>query len=539
MPNTTAYYGNEFLKDGKFNVNAIDAITMNVIQYGLKVAGVPTTFDDLADIEGYIIESQLETLPYGNVAVLIYRAADGAVDAYVELGDALNEWFSARKTLIETSINYADTSIQGLLDISKTYIEAGGYDYISGKTRSESFFTQYDSIRENARQAVQNLRENADHPIFFFARPKAQLIDREADRIEYFLEVLPSSKELYKIGYENAKALDELTDKKEESVISQSTLKIAVKNGPTGELPIGEPFYFRGSITSNYEITKATVSILNSSGSTVQTKSVYPNKKSVDILADGLDDLKFGKLSEGSYTLTLSVTDKSGASALWKGTFSIVSTASTVSTLAINVTSAPKGDLIVGNPFYFSGSITSNYPISSATVSIVNTKGKIEQSKTVTPNVTVVDILASGLDDLKFGKLSCGTYTFKLVVSDTSGKTLQWDSKFSIVSQPASLSIQMTSSPSGSLPAGKPFYCKGSIISDYLITSATVSIKDANGQVVQTKTVHPNKKTVDILKDGLDDLKFGTLKRGSYTFYLSATDQSGAQDSWSSNFSIT
>lgn len=101
-------------------------------------------------------------------------------------------------------------------------------------------------------------------------------------------------------------------------------LSINTTTKPTANMKEGSPFYFRGSITSGSSITSATVSILGANGTTVvQTKTVYPNATSVDILKGGLDDLKFGKLAVGGYYLYLTATDASGQTAEWKEPFSI------------------------------------------------------------------------------------------------------------------------------------------------------------------------------------------------------------------------
>lgn len=105
---------------------------------------------------------------------------------------------------------------------------------------------------------------------------------------------------------------------------STSSLSINTTTKPTANMKEGSPFYFRGSITSGSSITSATVSILDANGTTVvQTKTVYPNANSVDILKGGLDDLKFGKLAVGGYYLYLTATDASGQTAEWKEPFSI------------------------------------------------------------------------------------------------------------------------------------------------------------------------------------------------------------------------
>lgn len=105
--------------------------------------------------------------------------------------------------------------------------------------------------------------------------------------------------------------------------VPSAPLKIAPTTEPTEHMTLGAPFYFRGSITSGSAVTSATVSILSSDGSVLQTRSITPNKTSVDILNDGLDSLKFGQLEEGAYTLKLTATDAAGATQEWSKVFSI------------------------------------------------------------------------------------------------------------------------------------------------------------------------------------------------------------------------
>lgn len=220
---------------------------------------------------------------------------------------------------------------------------------------------------------------------------------------------------------------------------STTTVEIPLTISPTSEpgehREVGAPFYFRGSITSGYTITSATVSILSSDGSTLQTRTVYPNKTRVDILADGLDSLKFGKLDVGAYTLVLSATDASGDSQEWSRAFSVgnADVISLPSDLTIAPTTAPAENMVPGAPFYFRGSITgTNYDIITATVSILDGSGNPVQTRTVTPNKRSVDILKDGLDSLKFGQLAEGIYTLALSAADTSGNVQTWSAPFSI-----------------------------------------------------------------------------------------------------------
>lgn len=214
-----------------------------------------------------------------------------------------------------------------------------------------------------------------------------------------------------------------------------NSLRILPTSEPGEHREVGTPFYFRGSITSSSPITSATVSILASDGSILQTRTVNPNKTNVNILADGLDSLKFGKLGEGAYTLVLSATDASGDSQEWSQAFSVGNVEVTLppSDLSIAPTTFPTENMIPGAPFYFRGSITStSYDVTTATVSILDNNGNAVQIRTVTPNKRSVDILKDGLDSLKFGQLMEGTYTLTLSAADASGNVQTWSAPFSI-----------------------------------------------------------------------------------------------------------
>lgn len=91
----------------------------------------------------------------------------------------------------------------------------------------------------------------------------------------------------------------------------------------------------------------------------------------------------------------------------------------------------------------------------------------------------------------------------------------------------SSLTINMTGTPSSTITQGSAVYLRGTISSNYNITSAKSEVKSISGTVALTKTISPGKKTVDILNDGLDSLKFGTLSKGSYVLTIWAKDSSG------------
>lgn len=231
------------------------------------------------------------------------------------------------------------------------------------------------------------------------------------------------------------------------STSGESTLAIFPTQFPTGALTPGAPFYFRGSITSNYSITSATVQVLYQGGGVVQERTVSPNKTTVDFLRDSLDELKFGQLAVGAYVMRLATTDSSGKTAEWSSTFTIGTPALPPT---ISVTQGPTGSLTPGAPFYFRGSIISNYPVISATVQVLYKKGGVAQERTVYPNKTTIDFLRDGLDELKFGQLAVDSYIMYLVATDSSGQTAEWSSDFTVgTPQPETPVAPVPSPPSG------------------------------------------------------------------------------------------
>lgn len=102
------------------------------------------------------------------------------------------------------------------------------------------------------------------------------------------------------------------------------------------------------------------------------------------------------------------------------------------STLAISITSGPSGTLPQGEVFRVRGVITSNYPLSSVTTSVLNADGSVNQTKTIYPGKPRVDILGDGLDTMRFGILAPGAYSLTFDAADGSGASAHWSSDFSI-----------------------------------------------------------------------------------------------------------
>ncbi len=235
------------------------------------------------------------------------------------------------------------------------------------------------------------------------------------------------------------------------------------------------------------------------------------------------------------------------------GSSSSTTTADTPSTLTIAPTTQPGENLPQGKPFYFKGKITSNYPVTSATISILSPDGRTtHQTRTINPNASTVDIATSGLDALKFGQLAPGSYLFYLTVTDQSGKTSSWQKGFSIAGAapapttpapatpaPSTLKISLTTEPDSRHVYNTPFSLEGTITSNYNIAYTYVAVKDREtGRAYLTRDDSPLVTTYNIKTSILNDLRLDEFAIGSYTLELLARDTSGKEARWQKDFSI-
>ena len=215
-----------------------------------------------------------------------------------------------------------------------------------------------------------------------------------------------------------------------------SNLNVTLTSYPTS-ITKGSSYGLRGSVTSNYKITSVKGYIINSSGKTVQSTSETPNSKSMDIRYSKINNnLVFGNLSAGNYTLKVVAKDAYGKEKTWSTSFTVKAPASVSknpnSTLKVELTSYPTS-IAKGKSYGLRGSVTSNYKISWVKGYILNSNGKIVQDTLDTPNATSMDIrYAKVNNNLLFNKLAKGTYTLKVVARDTYGKEVTWSKQFKV-----------------------------------------------------------------------------------------------------------
>ena len=101
------------------------------------------------------------------------------------------------------------------------------------------------------------------------------------------------------------------------------------------------------------------------------------------------------------------------------------------------------------------------------------------------------------------------------------------------------LSLTGATYPSGHYDSLSSFGLRGVFSSNYTIIRVNAYVKNAAGTKVLSYEVSWNKTTYDIQSDGLNNkFTFGSLDKGSYTYFVEATDSYGKTVSASSTFDI-
>ena len=307
------------------------------------------------------------------------------------------------------------------------------------------------------------------------------------------------------------------------NVSTSSTLAIRDKTVPT-EITEGSGFGVEGVVSSNYRLSEVSVRIIDSAGKTVIGKTVSPGVWSYDLL--NIDaSIKFGTLAPGTYTYRISARDEKKSLTLVNAKFKVDPKPVTDSTLKITSQIVPTA-IYQGDGFSIGGKITSNYKISNVTVSVIDQSGKPLLKASANPSAKTYQV--SRLDSkIRFGTLSTGKYTYKVVAQDAKQTRTLVSNDFEVVKKPSATVASALKIASYNYPVsikkGKRFSIKGKISSDRKIKSVKVQVVNSSGKVVLSASAKPNKKTYKIKK--LDKkIKFGKLKKGSYTYRVIATD---------------
>ena len=181
--------------------------------------------------------------------------------------------------------------------------------------------------------------------------------------------------------------------------------------------------------------------------------------------------------------------------------------------------------ITAGDSFDIKGTIRSTYTIKSAKIGICDKDGKWLSGHYITkkPEKKTYS-LSKANDRLHIDTLDKGTYYLKVYVKDyRDHKKTAVKQEFKVKAASA-FSIKDLSVPE-KLTEGDAFSVKGTVKSEYSITSIKIGVCDTEGNWLSGHytTRKPAKKTYSLANAG-SSMKFSTLTPGRYCFTVQATD---------------
>ena len=321
-----------------------------------------------------------------------------------------------------------------------------------------------------------------------------------------------------------------------ESGSSTTTDQIKMTNGVTiPNITAGKSVSIRGTVTSaTSNITKLIVGIYREDGTSITGRTVVPNAKSYDV--SKIDPyVKFGGLSAGTYYYKVLVTNATHTNYAVVNQKFIVSGGSSTTTDTLSITGGVTiPNIKVGNVVSIRGTVTSaSSNLKSVTVGVYDSNNKLVTGKTATPNAKTYNV--RNLDAyVSFGDLKAGTYYYRVFATNATTTNFPVVEQKFTVSANGSTTASDTLSISGgtsvpNITEGTSVVVKGTVSSaSSNITSVTVGVYSASGNLITGKTAKPNAKSYDLRK--LDAyVNFNLLTPGSYLYRVTVSNGTKTQ----------
>lgn len=317
---------------------------------------------------------------------------------------------------------------------------------------------------------------------------------------------------------------------------STTTDQIKMTNGVTiPNITAGKSVSIRGTVTSaTSNITKLIVGIYREDGTSVTGRTIVPNAKSYDV--SKIDPyVKFGGLSAGTYYYKVLVTNATHTNYAVVNQKFTVSDGSTTTTDKLSMTGGVTiPNIKVGNVVSIRGTVTSaSSNLKSVTVGVYDSNNKLVTGKTVAPNAKTYNV--RNLDAyVSFGDLKAGTYYYRVFATNATTTNFPVVEQKFTVSANGSTTASDTLSISGgtsvpNITEGTSVVVKGTVSSaSSNITSVTVGVYSASGNLITGKTAKPNAKSYDLRK--LDAyVNFNLLTPGSYLYRVTVSNGTKTQ----------
>ena len=314
-----------------------------------------------------------------------------------------------------------------------------------------------------------------------------------------------------------------------------TTDKLSMTGGVTiPNIKVGNVVSIRGTVTSaSSNLKSVTVGVYDSNNKLVTGKTATPNAKTYNVR--NLDAyVSFGDLKAGTYYYKVIASNAANTNVAVVNQKFTVSDGSTTTTDKLSMTGGVTiPNIKVGNVVSIRGTVTSaSSNLKSVTVGVYDSNNKLVTGKTVAPNAKTYNI--RNLDAyVSFGDLSVGTYSYKVIATNaTHTNYAVVNQKFTVSANGSQTADTLHITGGTSVPnitEGTSVVVKGTVSSAASnITSVTVGVYSASGNLITGKTVRPNAKTYDLRR--LDAyVNFNLLTPGSYLYRVTVTNGTTSQ----------
>ena len=315
-----------------------------------------------------------------------------------------------------------------------------------------------------------------------------------------------------------------------------TTDKLSITGGVTiPNIKVGNVVSIRGTVTSaSSNLKSVTVGVYDSNNKLVTGKTVAPNAKTYNVR--NLDVyVSFGDLKAGTYYYKVIASNAANTNVAVVNQKFTVSDGSTTTTDKLSITGGVTiPNIKVGNVVSIRGTVTSaSSNLKSVTVGVYDSNNKLVTGKTATPNAKTYNV--RNLDAyVSFGDLKAGTYYYRVFATNATTTNFPVVEQKFKVSANGSTTASDTLSISGgtsvpNITEGTSVVVKGTVSSaSSNITSVTVGVYSASGNLITGKTAKPNAKSYDLRK--LDAyVNFNLLTPGSYLYRVTVSNGTKTQ----------
>ena len=315
-----------------------------------------------------------------------------------------------------------------------------------------------------------------------------------------------------------------------------TTDKLSITGGVTiPNIKVGNVVSIRGTVTSaSSNLKSVTVGVYDSNNKLVTGKTVVPNAKTYNVR--NLDVyVSFGDLKAGTYYYKVIASNAANTNVAVVNQKFTVSDGSTTTADKLSITGGVTiPNIKVGNVVSIRGTVTSaSSNLKSVTVGVYDSNNKLVTGKTATPNAKTYNV--RNLDAyVSFGDLKAGTYYYRVFATNATTTNFPVVEQKFTVSANGSTTASDTLSISGgtsvpNITEGTSVVVKGTVSSaSSNITSVTVGVYSASGNLITGKTAKPNAKSYDLRK--LDAyVNFNLLTPGSYLYRVTVSNGTKTQ----------